>query len=363
MSNESRGKLVDRRSFLEGTMVAAAATALAGSFPGHLMAAEAKELRILFAGGSWKEWYEQTFVSPFAEKRGTKLLWKTGLNFDPLIIAQRARPQWDLVHLNQNTASQLGALNTLIEWKPQRIPNMKKIHPAFRYQYLVGKTHTPYGIAVNTKRIKKPITSWWDLWDPEFAGKVAFPDWTWVGQEVFHAINLMAGGDSENIDPGIAKMKDLFKNSRASIINNVEHTKPLLVAEEVWICPYFGARTEQAKEAGAPVEFLIPKEGGLSWIWNTGIVSGRPKESIELAERLMNDTLDAEKQIAFCRKTGYPPTNLDAIKNLPPDLKKLEFSDAALEGLNKLQRKFDYMGQFAYRDRNRERWNKEVLGS
>ncbi len=25
-------------------------------------------------------------------------------------------------------------------------------------------------------------------------------------------------------------------------------------------------------------------------------------------------------------------------------------------------RRFDYMAQFAYRDRNRERWNKEVLG-
>ena len=40
----------------------------------------------------------------------------------------------------------------------------------------------------------------------------------------------------------------------------------LLVAEEMWICPYFGARTEQAAAAGAPVEFVIPKEGGISWI-------------------------------------------------------------------------------------------------
>jgi putative spermidine/putrescine transport system substrate-binding protein len=347
-----------RRRFLEGAIGAGAAAAL---FPHGLSAAEAKELRILFAGGTWKDWYEQSFVAPFAEKRGTKIIWKTGLGFEPLVIAQRARPQWDLIHENQNTSSQLGAMNAVIEWKEERIPNIKKIHPSFRYSHNVGKVHTPYGVCVNTKRIKKPITSWFDLWDPEYAGKVAWPDWVWVGEEVFHAVNIMGGGDAENVDPGIGKLKELFKKNKAQMINNVEHTKQLLVAEEVWICPYFGARTEQAAASGAPVEFVIPKEGGLSWIWNTAIVAGRPKESIELAEQLVNDTLDAEKQIAFCRKCGYPPTNMEAMKNLPPDLKKLEMSEADLEGLGKLQRSFDYMAQFAYRDRNRERWNKEVL--
>jgi hypothetical protein len=51
------------------------------------------------------------------------------------------------------------------------------------------------------------------------------------------------------------------------------------------------------------------------------------------------------------------------MKNLPPDLKKLELSEAELEGFGSLAKRFDYMAQFAYRDRNRERWNKEVLGS
>jgi spermidine/putrescine-binding protein len=248
-----------RRRFLEGVVAAAAATAC--GFPGHARAA-ASELNILFPGGTWKDWFEQTFVKPFADQRGVKIVWKTGLGFEPLVIAQRRRPQWDLVHQNQNTSSQLGAMNAVLEWSEDRIPNLKKIHPAFRHQFLAGKVHTPYGLAVNTKRIKKPITSWLDLLDPEFAGKVAFPDWVWVGEEVFHAINVVAGGDAENVDPGIDKMKQLFKANKAQIINNVEHTKQLLVAEEVWLCPYFGARTEQAKAAGAPTEFVMPKEGG-----------------------------------------------------------------------------------------------------
>ena len=90
------------------------------------------------------------------------------------------------------------------------------------------------------------------------------------------------------------------------------------MSEEVWICPYFGARTEQAKATGAPVEFVIPKEGGMSWIYNTASSPTGSPERIELCEKFVNTTLDAERQVEFCRLTGYPPTNCEAIGNLPP---------------------------------------------
>jgi spermidine/putrescine-binding protein len=363
MTKPGNGGGSSRRGFLLGAVNAGAASVLLGGMPRQASAAEASELRILFPGGTWKDWFDQTFMAPFVKKHGIKPIWKTGLGYEPLIIAQRERPQWDMGQLDQVTSSQQAALKTVVAWDAAKIPNLKNVHPAFRYPHLAGVVHTPYGIAVNTKRIKKPITSWFDLWDPEFAGKVAFPDWVWAGEQVFHAINIMSGGSAENIDPGIKKLKELYKTNKAQTINNVEHTKQLLVSEEVWICPYYGARTEQAKAAGAPVEFVLPKEGGMSWIYNTAVIANRPPESIALAEAFANETLDAEKQIAFSRLCGYPPTNVEAMKNLPPDLKKLEFSSADLEAIGKLARRFDYMAQFTHRDRNRERWNKEVLGA
>jgi spermidine/putrescine-binding protein len=358
MTTGPRPTVTSRRRFLAGAAALGAVSA-AGT---RRSAAAASELRILFPGGTWQEWFNTTFVKSFEQSARIKTEWKLGLSFEPLVIAQRRRPQWDLIHENQNTSSQLGALNAVLEWTEDRIPNIKHIHPAFRYPHLVGKVHTPYGLAVNTKRIKRPVTAWADLWDPAFAGKVAFPAWEWMGQEVFHAINQIEGGSPENVDPGIAKLKDLYKKLKAITINNVEHTQQLLVAEEVWLCPYFGARTEKAAAAGAPVEFVVPKEGGLSFIWNTSIIAGRPKESIELAEKFVNSTLEPEKQIAFARLTGYPPTHLQAMKNLPNDLKKLALTDDQVAGFGKIQRKFDYMAMFAFRDQIRDRWNKEVVG-
>lgn len=353
-------KNVTRRALIRGAGMGAGALALSG-FPGMAALASTNELRILFPGGTWQKWYSEAFVEPWTKANKTNFIWKTGLAFEPIIIAQRNRPQWDLIHLNQNTSAQLGAMDAVVEWKESNLPNLKHIHPSFRYPHLVGKVHTPYGLAVNTKRIKRPVTKWADLWDPAFAGKVAFPAWDWMGQEVFHAINEINGGNPENVDPGITRLKELFAKNKAKTIDNVEHTKQMLESEEVWICPYFGARTEQAAAAGAPVEFVIPEEGGLSFIWNTAIINKRPKDSAELAHRYVNSTLDAERQIDFARKTGYPPTNIQAMKNLPPDLKKLELSDAQVDSFGKIQRKFDYMAMFAFRDQIRNRWNKEVL--
>lgn len=256
-----------RRDFLKAGAAFAGAGALSGTFSTDAHAA--RDLRIMAPGGSWKDYMSKAFAEPFAKTNNIELVWKLGLTHEPVVMAQQRRPQWDAIHSNQTRSGQLGGMGLFRPWTVERMPNLTKIHPSFRYEFLAGKCHTPYGLCVNTRHIKRPINSWSDLWDPAFKGKIAFPAWTWVGDEVFHAINISMGGNSENIDPGVTKFKELFAQNQCRIINNVEHTRQLLEAQEIWLCPYFGARTEQAAAAGAPVEFVIPKEGGLSWIWNT----------------------------------------------------------------------------------------------
>jgi putative spermidine/putrescine transport system substrate-binding protein len=353
---------LSRRRFLSAAGALGGA-ALATPMLGGRAFAQANELRVLFPGGTWQEFFQNAIVSPFTAANGTEFVWNSGLGFEPLVIAQRRRPQWDLIHQNQNTSSQLGALGAVVEWTEDNLPHLKDVHPSFRYPYLAGKVHTPYGIAVNTREVPNGATRWSDMWDPAFKGKVGFPAWEWMGQEVFHTINQLEGGTPDVVDPGIAKMKTLFTENGAIIVNNVEHAKQLLVAGEVWIMPHFGARTMQAKDAGAPVDFVIPEEGGLSFIWNTSIISGRPDASIELAHRFVDSTLSPEVQIEFCKLTSYPPTNMELMANMPPELKHLELTAQEVEALGAIQREFDYMAMFAYRDQIRDRWNREVLGS
>ncbi len=354
-------KSISRRSVLRGAGVLAGGAALAGL--ANRPALAASELRVLMAGGSWGEWVANIFAKPFTQAHGVEFIWKYGIGQEPILMAQRRRPQWDLCHSSQTKAGQLMEMGIYRPYEEARIPNIAKIHPSFRSEQLVGKLHSPYGLCVNTKEITRPVDSWLDLWDPAFKGKVAFPAWNWQGEEVFHALNTIFGGQIDNIEPGIAKLKELFSSNDAKIINNVEHTGQLLASGDVWICPYFRNRTLQSGDSGVPVEFIIPKEGGLTWSWNMALVANRPEDSMEMADRFIDSTLDAEVQIEFARLHNNPPTNIDAIGNLPSDLQRLSLTNEEMELLAKLQQGVDYTAMFAFRDQYTERWNKEVLSA
>ncbi len=146
MPTPEHSTFTSRRRFL-GQAAALGALTIGGLAAARPAVAAASELRILFPGGTWQEWFNNTFAKPFEQSARVQTVWKLGLSFEPLVIAQRRRPQWDLIHENQNTSSQLGALNAVLEWSEERIPNLKHVHPAFRYPHLAGKVHTPYGLA------------------------------------------------------------------------------------------------------------------------------------------------------------------------------------------------------------------------
>ena len=168
---------ISRRDVLLGGAAALTAATFAGAQP----ASAAQQLRVMMAGGSWKNFVTGVFFGPFAKANDAEIIWKIGLSMEPIIMAEQRNPQWDLVHTGQTKAEQLGSMGLYKAWTDANLPNLKNIHPSFRYQYLAGECHMPYGLCVNTKQIKKPITSWKDLWDPAFKGKVAFPAWNWIG--------------------------------------------------------------------------------------------------------------------------------------------------------------------------------------
>ena len=357
---------MDRREFMKLGLGATGALGALASGIDLLAPSEARakveSFNILFPGGTWKTWFENTFTNPFGKEQNVKIIFTVG---DPAahtarVIAERANPNYDLIHHHQINLMQLGSMGLLEEWKESEIPNLKDIHPAFRIPYMAGKVITPFGLAYNVKKSPKKVTSWMDLWDPAFKGKVAIPKWAWIGETWFISMNNVLGGTEDNITPGIKKCRELIKDNKAIIMDSVEHGKNLLVSEEIWITPYYNARTEQAKQAGAPVEFAYPVEGGLNWYFNLGIIKGRPKENRELALKFMNYTLDPKKQLEFSLLCGYPPTNLKTMAMLPPDRKDLLVTKEQMENLGKI--KVDYVKMLNNSDKNAERWNKEVLG-
>jgi putative spermidine/putrescine transport system substrate-binding protein len=347
-------------AFVGATAIRSTLGSLSGDLP-SVQAAPATQLNLLFAGGTWKEYFERIYAKPFEKEKGVQVIFSVGDSAQQIsrVIAERSNQRFDMIHLHQYAAAQLNELGLVVPPDPSIVSNLKDVGEAFKFPYFVGKVLAPFGLAVNTKRSPKKVTSWKDLWDPAFAGKVAIPKWEWVGNTWFYAVNRVWGGDENNIDPGIAKCRELVRNNRAIIMNNVEHGIALLTSEETIIQPFYTARTEQARDAGAPVEFVYPEEGGLNWTFNLAIIKGRPGPSITLAQEFLNFTLDPVRQAQFGILTGYPPTNTRAQALLPKNSKVLLTSE---QMANLAKMKFDVKAMLMNRDRHAERWNKEVLG-
>jgi len=357
---------LNRRQFLKKTLGAAGTVAAASYGLNFLTPSPAKAedvtLNFLFAGGTWKKWFEETFTTPFAAENGCKIIVSAGDSASQMVRvrAEKDNPSFDFIHIQQINAMQLGSIGLLEEWTVENIPNLKDIHPAFKNPYMAGKVVAPYGLAYNTKTSSKEVTSWKDLWDPAFKGKLGIPKWPWVGETWFNAINKVFGGTEDNITPGIEKCRQLVKENNAVILDSVEHTKNLFVSGEIWIAPYYTARTNQAIEAGAPLKFVYPEEGGLGWYFGTAIIKGRPKENLAMSFKFANYSLDPKKQLEFSLLCGYPPTNTKTMAMLPADRKDLLLTSAEMDNLGKI--KIDYVKMLENSDKAGERWNKEVLG-
>jgi putative spermidine/putrescine transport system substrate-binding protein len=323
--------------------------------------AAASNLNILFTGGSWKEAFDSVYAAPFGKANGVQIVYSLGAyeNQVSQVIAQRQNERFDLLHMDQFSAASLEQLNLMVVPDAKIVTNLADVDPAFKFSNFVGKIVTPFGLAANTKRIGRKITSWKDLWDPALAGKIGLPKWEWLGSKWFYTVNRVWGGTEDNIDPGLQRCRDLIHKNNAIIVTAVDHAHTLLLQEDAWLLPLQTRGTFQARDDGAPVEFVFPDEGALSLVVNVGIIKGRPQDSEELAQKFVNYTLDPAKQVEFSAKTLYPPTNRKALAMLPKDSPVL-LTPSQLGNLNKIR--FDIPKLVANRNLHAERWDKEVLG-
>src|SRR5207302_99487 len=214
-------------------------------------AAAAGELDFLFPGGTWKEYFERIYTAPFAKEKGVQVVFSVGDVAQQMsrVIAERQNERFDLFHVHQYLAAQLADLDLVVPPDPRIVTNLGDVDPAFRFPGFVGKVLAPFGLTYNIKKSGKKVASWTDLWDPAFAGRVAIPKWDWVGNTWFYAVNRVWGGTEENVDPGMAKCRELVKKSRAIVMNSVAHGLNLFQTEEILIAPFHTARTEQANQA------------------------------------------------------------------------------------------------------------------
>ena len=235
------------------------------------------------------------------------------VTYPRMIAAKQADPNKPLInfgYFNVDISNRGDNDDMWVHMNAGRIPNMTRVHRTLRRP---GDKGVGYGISgvgwmYNKNLVKEPPTSWTDLWSPKWRGKVTFFD------NDFRPLVLAArlnGGSEKNIDPGFKIWMDNAKNIRA-LANSNDQLLQLLVTGEALIAPWFTSIWKYWEMDGAPLGFVVPKEGLVAFPIYLQIIKGSTPEQIRVAEEIINELLTAEHNGRYARLTFGVPSLPDA---------------------------------------------------
>jgi spermidine/putrescine transport system substrate-binding protein len=190
-------------------------------------------------------------------------------------------PGWDLIVITDGgSIEKLIRQKYLTELDHSKLPNFaKNAAPAVRNpSYDPGNKYTLawqsglVGLAYNPKLTKREITSYQDLFDPKFKGKITvFGDDTDFPTMVMIGLGIdPAKSTEEDWKRTAEEMKKLKPQLREFVDNS--GMADVLSSGNAWISQAYSGDIYQLNIGGSPdIKFVIPKEGATYWTDNMAI--------------------------------------------------------------------------------------------
>jgi putative spermidine/putrescine transport system substrate-binding protein len=285
-----------------------------------------------------------------------------GQNFEvypKMASARKLSPDRPLVHLGYSNTqfTHQGDIDDMWESLDlNNIPNAANISDAYKRpgNKGIGFSIAPVGLMYNTNFVKDPPTSWTDMWSPRFRGKVTTIKYAWYTNGLIVAARLN-GGSEKNIDPGF-RLWSQQANQFVAFANSNVDVRDLVIRGDAHIAAMFGGNALQWKREGAPVDFVIPKEGTVAFPLFLVVVKGVTAQQKRIAEEVINLILSERWLARWAALTFYVPTTKKVI--VPPSLRDLPMYSPQ-ETARAIQ--FDWATIAQNETAWRERWDKEVV--
>jgi putative spermidine/putrescine transport system substrate-binding protein len=297
---------------------------------------------------------------------GTKIDVVAGTNaetFPKIMTSIQTTPDDPLVNFGFFNSDAITKGTVADIWLPlDSAPNVKGVLPAFRLAGNKGVyfASSPVGIMYSTKVFKDkgwdPPTSWNDLWDPRFKGKVAFydaPTWSFNG---FVMTARLHGGSETNVEPAMKIYEQAAKDGQIqSLYISNDAARQLLVSGDAWITPFFYGIMQPWVDEGAPLGYAVPKEGQVAFPLGFGMIKGTTDAQQKVASALINEMLSPAVVKRWCDLTYSVPL-VDGVQ-VKSKLSKLPaYQPEAVKGQINLKWEAIAKGSDAWT----EQWNSRV---
>jgi putative spermidine/putrescine transport system substrate-binding protein len=320
-----------------------------------------REVVFLGFGGTHEKNMKDRVLPPFERAHNVKVVYVTGTmaaNF-ARAQAQKGRPDADVLwdnDLTHVTGKKMGLFEKLDR---ARVGNLKDVHDVARDAEDIGvmQGFQAEGLEYNAKVFKDrgwpAPTSWRDLWNPAFKGRVGlYAGTNAYTQYLIPMIARLEGGSERATDGAFAKLRELAPSAPTFAVAPAELDN-LLKQGEVWITYNGSSRVYELQLAGFPVDFAYPREGALIFGNWFDVLKGAPHP--ELAQQLVDYLIGVEAQALFARHVFFGPINRQTRLD-GETAKKVPFGAEQIARMIKLD--FEAMNENVARWT--ERWNKEI---
>ncbi|WID95212.1 extracellular solute-binding protein [Bosea vestrisii] len=294
--------LINRRRFTQLLGGATAASAL----PNSAGAQSGRRLVIGNWGGDSQKVLDNFIVSPYLKPKGIDVSFDAAAEAPRKvkILAERALPRgtMDIAGLTDSGAYELFKNNALEEIDYSRISAASQIIPELRKPYMLPQFFSTRVILYNPERINPAPTSYADLWNPAYAGKVGVIDIQY--QSTIESAALVGGGSISNYEPGKQKLLEL-KKMGVRVYPTNEAMAQALQSGECSICIMWQARGVMWQNAGIPIKIAFPKEGLA--LYQAGFSIPKNARNKNEAYEFLNAALQTDTQTGFANAFGYNP--------------------------------------------------------
>jgi putative spermidine/putrescine transport system substrate-binding protein len=287
-------------------------TVLAGTTAlcaGHAVAQQS--LTAAFYGGEWGDAIQSCIVDPFIKATGVKVTPDPGVSTVTLgkLRQQKDNPVIDIAWIDGGVSELAAADGLTATLTPASVPNIANMIPEGVYKTSAGSIYAlstgfySMGLVYNTKEVKTPPASFWDLWKPEFAGVATMPSPTnAMGVPLFIHLNKAAGGSSANYGPAVKRYKDLkvssFFDASGAATNSFQ-------SGEVIAGAHYASAAWSLADKGLPITYVAPKEGAPTGDIRVHIVAGTKNRAA--ADRFIDFAVAKEQASCMSEKLYVGP--------------------------------------------------------
>lgn len=277
---------------------------------------------------NWTEYMPDQVLSRFTKETGIKVAYATyesneamyakikllrdggyDLVFPSTYFVHKMRNEGLLSPIDKTRIKNISHLDDTLLNKPYDPDN------AYSVPYLWGST----AIGVNTAYVPADsITSWQDLWKPEFKNRVLLTNDL---REVFGLGLKIKGYSVNDTDPG--HIKEAYE-ILARLLPNVrlfasDSPKQPFLNHEVFLGMIWNGEVFMAAEEMPEIKYIYPREGAIFWVDSMVIPKTAPNK--DNAHAFIDFILRPDIAKLICEEIGYASPNKTAVSMLAPSLR------------------------------------------